>query len=102
MKKYYPSWQTNPSLLGKAKTEDLCRKSYWIFKSKWKWRKLIELSGSNIATLEKEFDTIIEKHEEQLQLKLKKLEAKNESTVSESDGGVSDGTSTETIDRQEV
>lgn len=51
----------NPCLMDKDQVFRLCRQSYWLFKSKWRWRKLLAKTGMTPDELEAEFLKAIEK-----------------------------------------
>lgn len=51
----------------------LQRKSYWLFKSKHRWRKIEDKLNCGVEELERQFDVQINLHEQKLQL-MKKLQ----------------------------
>lgn len=100
-KQIFNSYTTNPCLLDKKHVEVLCRKSYWCFKSRWRWRRLIEQTGATVAMIESEMDKIIKRHDKMLQHK-RKLEAQNEPKNGSNNDGDSSGSGASNNDGQEV
>lgn len=62
----------NPLFMNKEDVDRLCKKSYWLSKSKWRWRKTANQYGLSWQEVESHMDKLIEADEKWMN-KLKEM-----------------------------
>jgi uncharacterized protein YoxC len=61
----------------KETKERLCRKSFWVFKVRWRWYKILKSTGATLEAVEAELDKILEQDQKILDEANRRVDAEN-------------------------